>query len=373
MPDIYGIKSFIIRDVFPDTEMNSNPIQPPDELENPTFNVSETLTHFDFKDGNQNEGILWDNIVMEYEAPHDSTKGTRVVVDGVSHSVQAFREAAITLHFDDDHEVVHPKGAQLFFLGTSDREMLTGDILVNPINHLRLKIAGYIKDHPGVRLTSYTIGKIDNGYLYGGTLLSSQNAPFPICFAAGTFLDTADGLRDVQDLRIGDLLLTFDNGYQPIRWIGSRSISGSELEANPKLRPVTIQAGALGDNRPSIPLTLSPQHRVMLRSSQAIDLFGTDEILVPVKKLTELPGIDVSDLAEITYYHVLLDEHEILWSNGCLSESLYLGSQALQAITQEGRDEIAAIFPGIADGNFQAAPARPFAERKKHIRHILTG
>lgn len=373
MPDIYGIKSFIIRGILPEMPIDRTINYRPDQLENQTFSSFETRSEFDFIDGSFDDGDLRDSETQEIESIQSTTEGTGVIVDGFYHYAQSLWITNGTYNFSDGHSLSMCEDVRLIVLSRAEPDRLTGDVIANPIDETRAEITAYLHEHPGVKLTSFTLGPIRLEGPLNNTTICWQDDSFPICFAAGTILDTADGLRAVQDLRIGDLLLTFDNGYQPIRWIGSRSISGSELEANPKLRPVTIQTGALGDNRPSMPLTLSPQHRVMLRSPQAIELFGTDEILVPVKKLTELPGIDHADLTEVTYYHVLLDEHEILWSNGCLSESLYLGSQALQAITQEGRDEITAIFPGIADGNFQAAPARPFAERKKHIRHILTG
>lgn len=42
---------------------------------------------------------------------------------------------------------------------------------------------------------------------------------FVACFAADSAIDTKDGPVPVQDLRIGDLLRTADNGFQPVRVI----------------------------------------------------------------------------------------------------------------------------------------------------------
>lgn len=39
-----------------------------------------------------------------------------------------------------------------------------------------------------------------------------------ICFAAGTMIRTARGERPVEKLRVGDLVVTRDNGLQPLAW-----------------------------------------------------------------------------------------------------------------------------------------------------------
>ena len=78
-----------------------------------------------------------------------------------------------------------------------------------------------------------------------------------ICFASGTSILTDRGEVAVESLHIGDQVKTLDNGYQTIRWIGARSVSASVLAANPKLKPVRIPAGALGQNLPRKALIVS--------------------------------------------------------------------------------------------------------------------
>ena len=54
----------------------------------------------------------------------------------------------------------------------------------------------------------------------------------------------------------GMLVWTKDDGYQPIRWIGTRQMSKVELEEHANVRPIQRKAGALGQNMPERDLTV---------------------------------------------------------------------------------------------------------------------
>ena len=184
--------------------------------------------------------------------------------------------------------------------------------------------------------------------------------PIP-CFTAGVRLATAKGQRPVEKLAIGDLVQTADNGLQPVRWIGMRTLDAVDLAANPQLRPIRIRKGALGDRLPKRDLLVSPQHRMMVRSDVAQALFGTDEVLVAAKHLLALDGVEVAeDLTEITYVHLLFDRHEVVYAEGAQSESLYTGEQALRAVGDPARAEIFALFPELAAGAEPVPGARLF-------------
>lgn len=184
--------------------------------------------------------------------------------------------------------------------------------------------------------------------------------PIP-CFTAGVRLATAKGQRPVEKLAVGDLVETADHGLQPVRWIGLRTLDAVDLAANPGLRPIRIRKGALGDRLPRRDLLVSPQHRMMVRSTVAQALFGADEVLVAAKHLLGLEGVETADdLAEVTYVHVLFDRHEVVYAEGAQSESLYTGEQALRAVGDRARAEIFALFPELADGVGLVPGARMF-------------
>ena len=183
-----------------------------------------------------------------------------------------------------------------------------------------------------------------------------------VCFAAGTMILTDRGERAVEDLIPGDLIWTRDHGFQPLRWCGVRRLDSVELNNNPHFLPIRIEAGALGADLPAQTLTVSPQHRVLVRSTIAQRMFGTSELLVAARQLTALPGITVqSDLPELTYVHLMFDRHEVILSNGAETESLYPGPQALKALGTAAVEEIFALFPELRDLGEEFPGARPFA------------
>ena len=183
---------------------------------------------------------------------------------------------------------------------------------------------------------------------------------FVPCFAGGTRILTADGLRPVEDIRPGDLVQTVDHGMQPVRWVGARTLDAVDLAASSALLPIRIGAGALGAGLPERDLMVSPQHRVMVRSDLARELSGQDEVLVAAKHLLAVEGIEIAaDIASVSYHHILFDRHEVIWSEGAQTESLFLGEQALAALPDASLREIMTLFPEIADG-LPESGARPF-------------
>lgn len=218
---------------------------------------------------------------------------------------------------------------------------------------------------------------VNTSYDSAGTLDLDDDDVFP-CFTAGTLIETPAGLVAVETLSVGDLVLTADNGAQPVRWIGRRHFDAAKLAANPALVPIRIKAGALGDNMPASDLLVSPQHRVLIRSRIAVRMFGASEILVAARQLLQIEGIDEArDLTEVEYVHVLFDQHEVLRTNGALTESLYLGPQAMKSLPAKAVAEILAIFPELRARSHELQGARPLVSgrqgRKLVVRHRHNG
>ncbi|MTI01839.1 Hint domain-containing protein [Roseibium sp. RKSG952] len=172
-----------------------------------------------------------------------------------------------------------------------------------------------------------------------------DNIKLIVCFCQGTQIETEFGERPVETLRIGDMVMT-QNGLKPLQWIGKRSLNATDLAIHPKLHPVRIGVGALGNGLPNRDLLVSRQHRMQTSSVVANRMFGTPDVLVSAIKLTELPGIEIDQgLESVTYYHLLFDAHEIIFANGAPSESLLLTDAALSSVTEEARAEIELLFP----------------------------
>lgn len=201
-----------------------------------------------------------------------------------------------------------------------------------------------------------------------------ENIDFTIvCFADGTLIKTDHGLRPVETLRAGDIVLTADNGPQPIRWTGNKQIDAATLAAKPNLRPIRIKAGALADNVPARDLIVSPQHRILVRSKIAIRMFDAGEVFVPAKHLLGLDGVDVAeDMNAVTYVHIMCDDHEIVEAEGALAETLHTGTEAMKAMTDDARQEIDDIFGDAPYLNRPLARVTPKGKLAKLLieRHI---
>lgn len=209
----------------------------------------------------------------------------------------------------------------------------------------------------GVQVFSPIDGQtLQNGTLVSTTFVTTEQPVTPAqmeiipCFAAGTMIATAMGPQPVETLRVGDLVDTMDHGLQPVRWIGSRQVLGVGNFA-----PVRFEPGAIGNARP---LTVSPQHRMLLTGWRAELHFGQDEVLVAAKHLVNGTTIRVVPNRDTTYLHLLFDCHEILWAEGVATESLHPGSGLLEA-DPELRDEITALFPELAGRTVPWPTARP--------------
>ena len=113
---------------------------------------------------------------------------------------------------------------------------------------------------------------------------------------------------------------------------------------------VRIKAGAMGKGLPKRDLIISQHHRMIVSSDLSSAETGSKEIFVAAKDLIGVPGIEIAiDLTEITYWHFICDQHQVVFAEGAASESLYTGPEALKMLGAEARAEIYQIFPELRD------------------------
>jgi Ca2+-binding RTX toxin-like protein len=178
------------------------------------------------------------------------------------------------------------------------------------------------------------------------------------CFTPGCQIATGKGLVAVEALQPGDLVVTRDHGLQPVRWIGSRTLSACELMADPTLHPVLIRKDALGPGCPDRDMMVSRQHRMLMRGPTAELLFGSPEVLVRAAHLIGLPGVTSLAPPGVTYLHVLFDRHEVILADNAWSESFQPGDRTLEGMDTAQREELDKLFPDMAseiDTRFAAA------------------
>lgn len=178
---------------------------------------------------------------------------------------------------------------------------------------------------------------ISNGV--GGTDVGMVTLNIVQCFVAGCRVLTPRGLVPVEAVEPGDLILTRDEGAQPVRWIGRRRVA-----AEGDFAPIAFAAGALGDHGA---LRLSPEHRVLLTGALAEVLFGEAEVLVAAKHLVNDHSIRRLPGGEVDYLHLMFDRHQVIWAEGLPSESFYPGATSLSGLEAGVRAELCALFPTL--------------------------
>ena len=142
----------------------------------------------------------------------------------------------------------------------------------------------------------------------GGTLLMEDQIA---CYCRGTRVLTTQGEQAVEDLRIGDLLVTQSGLQRPLRWMGRRDYAGRFIEANPAILPILFARDAIADGVPRRDLMVSPLHAMFI-----------DGVLIPAATL--MNGVSVrrvESAAEISYFHLELDSHDVIIAEGACSET----------------------------------------------------
>ncbi|MEM8592104.1 MAG: Hint domain-containing protein [Pseudomonadota bacterium] len=198
-----------------------------------------------------------------------------------------------------------------------------------------------------------------------GTLSFTDIENVVPCFTPGTMIKTLDGDVPVELIAEGDRVLTRDNGFQVVRWVGIRTLPRAALAERPDFNPIEISRGALGQGLPERTMRVSPQHRMLIEGHGAQMFFGTDEVLVAAGHLTCVDGISRVEPESVTYIHLLFDRHEIVMADGAWAESFQPGDMSLAGMAQAARDEILALFPELAEAG---AAARAFPAARMTVR-----
>ena len=130
------------------------------------------------------------------------------------------------------------------------------------------------------------------------------------CYAQGTRIATANGDIPVESLEIGDLVKTLHAGLQKIKWIGTRSYA-APFANHAKILPICIKSGALDDNIPARDLYVSPGHAICI-----------DGVLIHAARLVNGVSITQAErIGQIVYYHIELENHEIIFAENTPAES----------------------------------------------------
>jgi Hint domain len=135
----------------------------------------------------------------------------------------------------------------------------------------------------------------------------------PVCYLRGTRIRTPEGERRIEELKIGNLVVTLSGESKPIKWIGRQRFKKSS-ECWPKdFEPIRISRFALDPRTPQRDLYLSPNHAVYI-----------DGVLIPAKYLVN--GLNITQCAPegvdvIDYLHIELFAHDVIYAEGATAET----------------------------------------------------
>jgi hypothetical protein len=161
------------------------------------------------------------------------------------------------------------------------------------------------------------------------------------CFAAGTRIATPAGELPVEALCIGDLVCTGSGGTRMITWIGHRRVDCVRHADPGSILPIRIAPGAFAPGQPARDLLLSPDHAVYF-----------DGVLIPIKYLLNSDTVHRVPTREVTYFHIELEQHDIVLAEGLPVES-YLDTGSRTAFANGGG--AIQLHPGFASSDDQTS------------------
>lgn len=151
-----------------------------------------------------------------------------------------------------------------------------------------------------------------------------------VSFTRGTHITMASGeQRRIEDLAVGDKVLTRDDGPQAVRWIGRTT-----LRAVGEFAPIVITKGALHNEND---LLVSPDHRLFIYQRQDRLGAGRSEVLVKVRHLINGETVYQRDGGFVDYFQLLFDDHQIIYAEGIAAESLLIDPRTRAALPDHMR------------------------------------
>jgi hypothetical protein len=286
--------------------------------------------------------------------------GSLTLGTGSSLSLDGTAAATESLLFNAPHEIL--------ILGTSAEVLApisgltTGDVIaLEPLEGQQVTSAIYDATRDTLAITG------SGGAAYTLTLTGIyQQSDFAVtngevdvtCFLTDTRIASRSGEVCIQDLAIGDLVRTESGDLVPVKWIGRRRIDCSRHPDPRKVWPVCVCAGAFGEGLPSRDLWLSPDHAVY-----------ANDVLIPIKHLINGMTIEQVPMDEMTYYHIELDQHDVLLAEGLPAES-YLDTGDRSKFSNGGGP--IALYPDFSVRMWEAMGCAPLVVTGPALASVRT-
>lgn len=171
-----------------------------------------------------------------------------------------------------------------------------------------------------------------NLYISASPTNSLGTSAVLVCFLSGSMIRTSKGDVAVEDIQIGDQVVTFDwrnnqDVIRPVIWTGKGHCKVRfDLPDDEAGWPVRVIKNAISDGVPYKDMLITAEHCLFFR-----DRF------VPVRMLVN--GVSIfydKSITSYDYYHVETEQHSVITADGMLTES-YLDTGNRSSFRQEGK------------------------------------
>ncbi|OCX66792.1 hypothetical protein BFP70_01160 [Thioclava sp. SK-1] len=169
----------------------------------------------------------------------------------------------------------------------------------------------------------------------GGRAAGPEEIALMPAMATGTLIATDDGPQPIDWLRPGDRVLTRDNGYQPLLWLGQQTVP---RRSPSNTRPLLIHAGQLGPDLPERDLTVTPQTGILLSGPELEMWFAENEMLAQASHVA--PHADPQDGRRVVY-SLLFEQPEVILAEGLWVGSVHVDSSYLTMLPDRLRASLA--------------------------------
>lgn len=184
---------------------------------------------------------------------------------------------------------------------------------------------------------------------------------------SGANLRTPIGARRVEFFRAGDLVVTRDNGLQPVRMIWTKTVTAAEMAADPSLAPITMAPRAIGPMMPQKTVSIGGAHRLLVPGWRLDDVEDTENCLVPARDLEGLGEQTEIGEDDVTYYNIVFETPQVFCANGLPIESFSPCSEILKIVPKKVCDDLRQTFPDLSP-KLDDYPA-PLYKRRERVSY----
>jgi hypothetical protein len=185
-----------------------------------------------------------------------------------------------------------------------------------------------------------------------------------VSFSRGTHITMASGeQRLIEDLKVGDRVLTRDDGAQKVRWIGE-----STLRAVGDFAPICIKAGTLNNYND---LVVNPDHRLFIYQRSDQLGAGRAELLIKARHLLNDDSVARQEGGFVDYFQLLFDNHQIIYAEGIAAESMLVDTRTKSVLPADLAEELGDALSGHATRHHDDLDVQETLLNRPDIAEIL--